>query len=164
MNMTARQAAEIGEEEDTQRGKYLTFALGQEVYAIEIRYVTEIIGMLPISEIPEMPAYLRGIVNLRGKIIPVMDVRLRFGKPAIPYNDRTCVIVIEVGSIAIGLIVDRVSEVMEISDSDIVPPPDVNQSGSPFIRGIGNVGGDVKLILHGEALIREPEIGRLQES
>lgn len=114
-------------EEDTQKGKFLTFLLGKEVYAIEIKFVIEIIGIQPITELPESPAYVKGIINLRGKIIPVMDVRLRFKKKPVEYNDRTCIIVVEVQDISVGLIVDNVSEVLSITDEDIVPPPDMNK-------------------------------------
>ena len=83
-------------EEDTQKDKYLTFSIGNEDYGIEIKYVTEIIGIQVITEIPELPNYVKGIINLRGKIIPVMDVRLRFKKEPLAYNDRTCVIVVDI--------------------------------------------------------------------
>lgn len=162
--MHANNAIESLQEEDTQKGKYLTFSLGEEYYAIEIKYVTEIIGMQPISEIPELPDYVKGIINLRGKIIPVMDVRLRFKKPWVPYNDRTCVIVIEIAAIAIGLIVDLVSEVLVIPDDAIVPPPEVSQGGNRFIKGIGTAGKDVKLLLDCERLINENEMNLLEES
>lgn len=148
-------------QEDTQKGKYLTFSLGNEYYAIEIKYVTEIIGMQPISEVPELPEYVKGIINLRGKIIPVMDVRLRFKKPAVSYNDRTCVIVIDISQISIGLIVDLVSEVMTIPDTDIVPPPEVRHSGNKFIKGIGKVNDEVKLLLDCEKLINDNDIDSL---
>jgi len=152
------------QEEDTQKGKYLTFSLGAEFYAIEIKYVTEIIGMQPVSEVPELPEYVKGIINLRGKIIPVMDVRLRFKKPIVSYNDRTCVIVIEISRISIGLIVDLVSEVMAIPDDDIVPPPEVSQGGNKFIKGIGKVNNDVKLLLDCDKLINDNDIDQLEES
>ncbi|MDP4095008.1 MAG: chemotaxis protein CheW, partial [Bacillota bacterium] len=84
------------QEEDTQKDKYLTFVVGSETYGIEIRHVTEIIGIQPITEVPELPEYIRGIINLRGKIIPVMDVRMRFKKSFKEYNDRTCVIVVDI--------------------------------------------------------------------
>jgi len=147
------------EEEDTQKGKYLTFSLDKEVYAIEIKYVTEIIGIQPITEIPELPDYIKGIVNLRGKIIPVMDVRLRFRKKAIDYNDRTCVIVIDVDNISVGLIVDNVMEVMSISDENIVPPPEMSRgSGNRYIKAIGKVGNDVKLILDCMKMISDEDM------
>lgn len=146
-------------EEDTQKGKFLTFSMGNEMYGIEIRYVTEIIGIQTITEVPELPQYIRGIINLRGKIIPVMDVRLRFRKPFKEYNDRTCVIVIDIKDASIGLIVDSVSEVLSIPDGDIVPPPEVNKgSGSRYIKGIGKVENDVKLLLDCEKLLTEDEL------
>ncbi|MCX7708699.1 MAG: chemotaxis protein CheW [Clostridia bacterium] len=151
------------QEEDTQKEKYLTFNLGNEFYGIEIRHVTEIIGLQPITEVPELPEYIRGIVNLRGKIIPVMDVRTRFKKPFREYNDRTCIIVIEVLEISIGLIVDSVSEVLSIPDGDIVPPPDINKSGNRYIKGIGKVGTDVKLLLDCDKLLNEEEAECLED-
>jgi purine-binding chemotaxis protein CheW len=114
----------LGQDADTQHGRYLMFALGDEEFGIEISYVTEIIGMQPISCLPEVPEYIRGIVNLRGKIIPVIDMRLKFRKDAIAYNDRTCIVVIDTGAFAVGFIVDSVAEVLALDDSQIVPPPD----------------------------------------
>lgn len=113
---------EIEQEEDTQQDRYLTFSLGNQIFGIEIRYVTEIIGIQPITEVPEMPDYVKGIINLRGKIIPVIDVRLKFRKEPAEYNDRTCIIVIDIHEISIGLIVDNVAEVLTITEENIVPP------------------------------------------
>ncbi|WP_127579365.1 chemotaxis protein CheW [Paenibacillus koleovorans] len=145
-------------EEDTQKGKYLTFALGKEAYGIEIRFVTEIIGLQPITEVPELPDYIKGIINLRGQIIPVMDVRLRFAKAYKAYNDRTCIIVIDVSDLSIGLIVDSVSEVLSISDLEIVPPPAVNKGKNKFFKGVGKVAGEVKLLLDCEQIVNENEL------
>lgn len=148
---------ELEQEEDTQKDKFLTFILGNESYGIEIKYVTEIIGIQPITEIPELPEYIKGIINLRGKIIPVMDVRLRFKKLNKDYNDRTCVIVIDIRDISIGLIVDSVAEVTSIPDGDIVSPPDINKNGNKYIKGIGKVGTEVKLILDCDKLLNEED-------
>jgi purine-binding chemotaxis protein CheW len=148
-------------EEDTQKGKYLTFSLGTEFYGLEIQYVTEIIKLQPITEVPEMPDYIKGIINLRGKIIPLMDVRLRFKKREIEYNDRTCVIVIDIQDISIGLIVDSVAEVLSIPDEEIVPPPDLNKGGNRYISGIGKVEGEVKLLLDSEKLLTDEETSEL---
>ncbi|MCX7772491.1 MAG: chemotaxis protein CheW [Clostridia bacterium] len=153
---------EAMENEDTMEGKYLTFTLGTEVYGIEIRYVTEIIGIQPITEVPELPAYMRGIINLRGKIIPVMDVRLRFKKPAKEYNDRTCIIVVDIGEMSIGLIVDMVSEVLSIPGENIVDPPVINKEGNRYIKGIGKAGNDVKLLLDCHSLLNEQDIESIQ--
>lgn len=153
----------VNQEEDTQKGKFLTFTLGNESYGIEIRYVTEIIGIQPVTEVPELPEYIKGIINLRGKIIPVMDVRLRFKKPFREYNDRTCVIVIDIRDISVGLIVDSVSEVLDIPDEDIVSPEDVGRGfGNRYIKGIGKVGNDVKLILECNKLLGEEETANLE--
>ncbi len=154
----------LEEWEDTQKGKYLTFVVEDEVYGIEIRYVTEIIGIQPITKVPESSDYIRGIINLRGKIIPVMDVRLKFRKPGIAYNDRTCIIVVDIGTIGIGLIVDNVAEVLDIPDEQIVPPPD-SKSGfnSRYIMGIGKVGNDIKLILDCRKLVTSEELETLED-
>lgn len=151
----------VEEAEDTQKGRFLTFVLGEESYGIDIKYVTEIIGLQPVTEVPELPDYIRGIINLRGKIIPVMDVRLRFKKPFKEYNDRTCVVVIDIEEISIGLIVDRVSEVLTIPDEEIVPPPEINKMGNKYIKGIGKVGNEVKLLLDCYKLLSEEDIENL---
>ncbi len=146
-------------EEDTQKGKFLTFTLGKEVYGIDIKYVTEIIGIQSITEVPELPEYIKGIINLRGKIIPVMDVRARFKKELKEYNDRTCIIVIHIKGTSIGLIVDTVAEVIFIPNEDIVPPPEINNSyNSRYIKGIGKVGNDVKLLLYCDRILSDEEI------
>ncbi len=145
------------QEEDTQKGRFLTFNLGSESYGLEIKFVTEIIGIQPITEVPELPDYIRGIINLRGKIIPVMDVRLRFKKNFIEYNDRTCVIVIDIREVSIGLIVDSVSEVISIPETEIVAPPEVSRGGNKYIKGIGKVHGEVKLLLDCDKLLNEDE-------
>lgn len=145
-------------DEDTQKGKFLTFSLGNEFFGLEISYVTEIVGIQPISEIPELPDYVKGIINLRGKIVPVMDVRLRFKKPFREYNDRTCVIVIEINDVSVGLIVDSVSEVLTIPENSIVAPPDLKAVQNKYIKGIGKVEGDIKLLLDCERLLKEDDI------
>lgn len=152
-------------EEDTQKGRFLTFSLGKESYGIEIKYVTEIIGIQAITEIPELPEYVKGIINLRGKIIPVMDVRLRFKKEPREYNDRTCVIVIDIKDVSIGLIVDTVSEVLTIPEECIVEPPKMNRGfNNRYIKNIGKVGNDVKLLLDCEKLLSEDELDSLSEA
>ncbi|UMZ73047.1 chemotaxis protein CheW [Natranaerofaba carboxydovora] len=149
-------------EEDTQKGKYLTFVLGKETYGIGIEFVTEIIRLQPITEVPELPGYIMGIINLRGKIIPVMDVRLRFNKEFREYNERTCVVVIDVSDTSIGLIVDGVSEVLSIPDSEIVDPPEVKKYGNKFIKSIGKVKDEVKLLLDCNRLISEDVMEELE--
>lgn len=138
----------MGENEDTVTGKYLTFNLGREVYGLEIRVVTEIVGMQNITEVPDLPVYMRGVINLRGKIIPVIDAGIKFGRPAVAYHDRTCIIIMEIENALIGLIVDKVNEVIDIPDENIVPPPDGKTGFSnQFVKGIGMVGNDMKLLI-----------------
>lgn len=141
-------------EEDTQKGRFLIFLIGKDTYGIEIIYVTEIIGIQAITEMPEMPDYLKGIINLRGKIIPVMDVRLRFGKQPREYDDRTCVIVIDLSGISIGLIVDSVSEVLSISEEDIAELPNIGAGqNSGYVKNIGKVGSNVILLIDCDKLL-----------
>ncbi len=148
----------MDEQEDTQHGRYLTFPVGEETFAIEIRCITEIIGMYPITRLPEVPAYIKGIINLRGKIVPVIDIRLKFKKPALPYDERTCIIVLETSGLSAGLIVDSVSEVLSIPDEQIVPPPEYSASAqNRYISSIGSVDGKVKLILDADKLLDEEE-------
>lgn len=147
--------AEVLLEEDTQKNKFLTFVIGNENYGIDIKVVTEIIGIQTITTIPEMPDYVKGIINLRGKINPVIDMRLKFKKNYVPYNDRTCIVIIEVEGIAVGLIVDSVSEVIEIAEENIVLPPNVKNNSNKYVKEIGKVGIEVKLILDYYKLIFE---------
>ena len=149
-------------EEDTQKGKFLTFSLGDEYYGIDIMYVTEIVGIQPITVVPELPEYVKGIINLRGKIIPVMDARIKFRKDLVSYNDRTCIIVIDIQDLSIGIIVDAVSEVLNISDDNIVPPPNLNPGGRKYIKGVGKSEQHVTLIVDCEKLINENEADELR--
>lgn len=150
------------EQEDTQSGKFLTFLLGDEFYGVDIKYVTEIISFQPLTSIPELPDYIRGIINLRGKIIPIMDVRLRFKKPLREYDDRTCVIVIDIQDTSIGLIVDRVAEVLSIPEQDMVEPPHINKDfQNKYVRMIGKVGNEVKLLLDCNKMLDVDEVQEL---
>lgn len=148
----------FGQQEDTQHGRYLTFNLDEEIYGIEIEYVTEIIGMQPITRVPEVAPYIKGIINLRGKIIPVVDMRLKFGKAPIEYDDRTCIIVVDSDNMTVGLIVDKVAEVMTIDDENVVPPPN-HKTGirNRYLQGIGKVNTDVILLLECQKLFDENE-------
>jgi purine-binding chemotaxis protein CheW len=151
--------------EDTQEGKFLTFALGSEEYGIEIRHVTEIIGMQRITELPDVADYIRGVINLRGKVIAVMDARLRFGLPLRPYDERTCIIVVDIRETIVGVIVDSVSEVLDIPEQNIEPPPKVNRSaGSRYIRSLGKVGDQVKILLDIDKLFFDDEAIQIIEA
>lgn len=164
--MSNNRVEEIDElEEDTQKNKYLTFTLGNDSFGIEILFVTEIIGLQQITDVPDLPDYVKGIINLRGKIIPVMDVRIRFKKEVREYDERTCIIVVDIGEISIGLIVDRVSEVLDIPEENVSEPPKVNKnSQNKYVKGIGKVGDTVKLILDCEKLLSETELEEIAEA
>lgn len=147
----------LEEQEDTQHGRYLTFLVGDEVFGIEIRYVTQIIGILPITKLPEAPEHIKGVINLRGRIIPVVDMRLKFKKESMEYNDRTCVIVVEANTLVAGLIVDEIAEVTSIADEDVVSPPEYGAVHNGYIKGIGKADGGVKLLLDCDKLFRPEE-------
>lgn len=153
--MTQNNSQESHEQgEDSQEGKYLTFVLGREVYGLEIRYVTEIIGIQKITPVPDMPGYVKGVINLRGKVIPVMDVRLRFRMSKREYDERTCIVVINAKKVAVGLIVDTVKEVLEIAPDQIEASQHFRQGyGNQFMKGMGKVGEDVKILLDAESLL-----------
>lgn len=146
----------FSDEADGTRSRYLTFAVGDEDYGVNICYVKEIINVQTITEVPELPPYIKGIINLRGKIIPVMDVRIRFNKEPRDYNDRTCIIVVDIGDLGIGLIVDVVREVMYIEEAQIVPPAESRAAGgNRYISGIAKTGGAIKLLLDIERLVAD---------
>ncbi len=146
--------------EDTQANKYLFFRIGRESYGIGIRFVIEIIELQPISEVPDMPAYVKGVINLRGKVIPIVDLRLRFDMEAREYDNRTCIIVTEVDGVLVGCLVDTVEEVMEIPEKSIEPPPNFRtQSGRDrYISGMGKVGESIKILLDVEKIVKDENL------
>lgn len=155
MNDADTQHAVLAEgADDTLENRYLTFTLEQEVYGVEIRYVTEIVGIQPITELPDTPGYLRGVINLRGKVIPVIEVRTRFGLEHRDYDDRTCIIVVNIRSTSVGLIVDRVAEVIEIPEDMIQEPPHVEMGvANQYISGLGRSEDSVKILLDLDVLL-----------
>lgn len=153
-------------EDDTQKGKFMTFLTGKEHFGISISYVNEIIQMQPITAMPEVEDYIKGLINLRGKIIPVIDVRVRFKMEPIEYTDRTCIIVINVRSTVIGLIVEKIAEVDTIMDEDIVPPPTLGRKDSEqnkYVYGLARTGSTVKLLIDPEKLIKDEVLEKLGE-
>ena len=159
------QIKELDQIEDTQKDRYLTFSLGSESYGIEIRYVTEIVGIQTITKVPELLDYVKGVINLRGKIVPVMDMRLRFRKEEITYNERTCIIIIDILDTTIGLIVDGVSEVITILEQDIEDKPNMNKTiNNQYISKIGKVGNEVKLLLDCNMLVDLEEIQNITKN
>lgn len=136
------------DDEEYLQHMYLTFTVGNENYAIQIFSVTEIVGIQKITEVPDMPAYIKGVINLRGKVIPIMDVRIRFNLPEREYDDKTCIIVVNVNETTIGLAVDMVSEVTSIPASHIEAPPQVSDGNRQrYIHGLGKIGEEVNIIL-----------------
>jgi purine-binding chemotaxis protein CheW len=150
-------------EVDTQRGKFLTFLLDNEIYGIEIKHVIEIIGMAQINRMPEAPDYIKGVINLRKKIIPVIDMRIKLKIEPVPYDERTCIIIVSTDNIVVGLIIDQVAEVTSILDENIAPLPD-SRSGvsNRYIFGIENSTSKVKLLLDCNKLFADEEVSAIE--
>lgn len=155
------------DEHDTQKGKYVTFKSGNEYFGLKIQYVNEIIVFQEITAIPESEDYIKGLINLRGKIIPVIDVRLRFKQEPFEYNDRTCIIVINVKDTVVGLIVEKIAEVVEIQEENILPSPSLghaDKSQNQYVYGIGKVGDAVKLLLDPDKLIKDEDLSVVDQA
>ncbi len=155
---------DLFDDEDTQKDRYLTFRIASEDYGIAIANVTEIIGIQSITEIPEMPDHIKGVINLRGKVIPVMDVRIRFKLPPREYDERTCIIVVEIDGTSIGLVVDTVNEVADIPEDDVEPPPKSKHKGGNYIMGIGKIDKEVKILLDINKILYEEELETISEA
>ena len=151
---------------DAQKDKYVTFKSGSEYFGIKIEYVNEIIVYQEITEIPETEDYIKGLINLRGKIIPVVDARIRFRQEPFEYNDRTCIIVLNVKNLVVGLIVEKIAEVVEITEGNIVPNPKIgkaDKSQNKYVYGIGRVDDKVKLLLDPEKLLNDEDTALLEQ-
>lgn len=147
-------------------GKYLTFSMAREEYGIGILKIKEIIGMLPITSVPQTPEFVKGVINLRGKVIPVIDLRLRFAMAAQDYNDRTCIIVVEISTeeanVTIGIVVDSVSEVLNIKQEDIETTPRFGTSlNTDFILGMAKIDGRVKILLDIDSVLGVEDLSLL---
>ncbi len=147
----------IGEAEDVEN-LYLTFNVGDEEYGINITNVVEIVGLQHISEIPDVPSYIRGVINLRGRVIPILDVRLRFGLPARPYDERTPVIVVELDNVPTGMVVDQVTDVVSIPQENIVPPRRWEDAETSVVKGLGRRDDGVTIILDLSQLLSARQI------
>ena len=157
---------DLTSEHDAQKGKYMTFKSGNEYFGLKIQYVNEIIGFQAITAIPETEDYIKGLINLRGKILPVIDVRLRFKQDPFEYNDRTCIIVINVKDTVVGLIVEKIAEVVEIPDENILPPPSIgrmDKAQNQYVYGIGKIGDTVKLLLDPDKLINDDDLEGVEQ-
>jgi purine-binding chemotaxis protein CheW len=150
-------------------GKYLTFTLAEEEYGIGILKIKEIIGMLPITSVPQTPDFVKGVINLRGKVIPVIDLRLRFGMGEIDYTERTCIIVVEIesqaGTVLIGIVVDSVSEVLNVKGDDIADTPTFGTKlNTEYILGMAKMDGGVKILLDIDQVLSSEEISALEKA
>lgn len=154
-------------EHNAQMGKYMTFKSGNEHFGLEIQYVNEIIQIQEITAIPETEDYIKGLINLRGKVVPVIDVRLRFKEEPLEYNDRTCIIVVSVKSTVVGLIVEKIAEVVEIQKENILPPPTIGRTEKAhhkYVYGIGKVGNSVKLLLDPDKLLNDVDLSAPEQA
>jgi purine-binding chemotaxis protein CheW len=137
---------------DERAGKYLVFHLGREEFGIRVLKVREITGIHDITAVPRTPAHVKGVINLRGKVVPVVDLRLKFGLPEAEYTERTCIIVVQVqgdtSSMLMGIVVDGVAEVLNLTASDIEDTPDFGQGvATPYLLGMAKIKGKVKILL-----------------
>ncbi len=150
-------------------GKYLTFSMANEEYGIGILKIREIIGMMPITTVPQTPEFVKGVINLRGKVIPVVDLRLRFNMDEIDYTERTCIIVVEMagqaGTVLIGIVVDAVSEVLNIKDEDIEETPTFGAKlNTDYILGMAKMEGGVKILLDIDKVLSSNELALLKQA
>jgi len=151
-------------DEDSMKNRYLTFRVGNENYGIPISCVTEIVSMQKVTEVPDMPEFVKGVINLRGQVIPVIDVRLRFNLSARDYDDRTCAVVVNLETMIVGLIVDSVDEVLQIDEINISPAPTVVEGGAcSYINGMGRVENGVKILLDIHKLLYDEKLASLAE-
>ena len=149
-------------------GKYLTFALADEEYGIGILKVKEIIGIMPITTVPQTPEFVKGVINLRGKVIPVVALRLKFGMEEVEYTDRTCIIVVEIagssGAVMMGIVVDSVSEVLNIKGDDIEDTPTFGTKlDTEYILGMAKLDGGVKILLDIDRVLSGEEIDSIEK-
>jgi purine-binding chemotaxis protein CheW len=160
------QAVKAMEEKE---GKYLTFTLAEEEYGIGILKIKEIIGMMAITTVPQTPKFVKGVINLRGKVIPVIDLRLRFGMESMDYTERTCIIVVEIdgttSTVQIGIVVDAVSEVLNITGKDIEDTPTFGAKlNTNYILGMAKMEGGVKILLDIDRVLNGNEISVLEKA
>ncbi len=154
-------ATSLTHADSTENGKYLTFKLADEEYGVEILKVREIIKIMDITAVPRMPVYMKGVINLRGKVIPVIDLRLKFDLDELEHTDETCIIVVNVG-MEVGIVVDTVSEVLDLASSNIEPPPVMGgEVETSFIMGMGKVGDAVKILLDIDKVLTTSELSKL---
>ncbi len=168
MDQSAKDMDQAIKATTTGLGKYLTFSLDEEEYGIGILKVKEIIGMMAITSVPRTPEFVKGVINLRGKVIPIVDLRLKFSMEAIPYTERTCIIVVEIDSneatVLIGIVVDAVSEVLNVREDEIEEAPAFGSKlDTDYILGMAKMEGGVKILLNIDKVLSTKEIEGLEK-
>ncbi len=152
-----------GQQTRDRAGMYLTFSLGNEEYGLEILKVREIIGAMDVTAVPRTPGFIKGVINLRGKVIPVMDLRLKFGMEEAERTEQTCIIVVTVGEVDMGIVVDKVQEVLDIAGDDIEDPPSFGTTvNTDFILGMGKTGTRVTILLDIGTILNPQDLQALQ--
>lgn len=151
---------------DPRAGKYLVFHLGEEEFGIHVQKVREIMGVQNITHVPQTPPYVKGVINLRGKVIPVVDLRLRFSMPAKEYTHRTCIIVVQVsgprGTMPMGIVVDGVAEVLQVAAADVEDAPSFGKEVEvPYVMGLAKIRDKVKILLDIDQVTTASELARL---
>lgn len=169
MEATVMERAESGvpDKDGDRGGKYLVFHLGQEEFGIQVLKVREIMGIQDITAVPQTPHHVKGVINLRGKVIPVVDLRLKFGLPEQEYTQRTCIIVTQVrseaGPMLMGIVVDGVAEVLNLATAEIEDTPDFGDgTATPYLLGMAKVKGKVKILLEIEQVLTSQDLRRLE--
>jgi purine-binding chemotaxis protein CheW len=158
--MATKVEADVGQK----GGKYLTFGLAEETYGLEILKVREIIGIMDITAVPRTPSHIKGVINLRGKVIPVVDLRLKFGMVEAEHTEQTCIIVVDVGRVEMGILVDKVSEVLNIAGTDIEDTPSFGVNvETDFILGMGKANDRVTILLDIARVLSSDDMSGLAE-
>lgn len=162
--VTATETFTSAVDEDVYGGKFLTFLLQEEEYGLEILKVREIMGLMNITTVPLMPPHVKGVINLRGQVIPVIDLRLKFSLPEDSYDQKTCIIVVDVEGMQMGIVVDTVSEVLDIDSVHIDPPPSFGSKlDTEYILGMGKVNDQVKILLDINKVLTGEEMAQMEK-
>ena len=164
LSLAKSQSGDPSQNGNEMGGKFLTFFIGDEEYGLEILSVHEIIGIMDVTAVPRTPRHILGVINLRGKIIPILELRLKFGLPSIESTEETCIIVVQCGAVQMGIVVDKVSEVLDIPSEDIEDAPSFGESvNTDYILGIGKSDDNVKLLLDIDKIISSKDMDLIED-
>lgn len=164
LSLAKSQSGDPSQNGNEMGGKFLTFFIGDEEYGLEILSVHEIIGIMDVTAVPRTPRHILGVINLRGKIIPILELRLKFGLPSIESTEETCIIVVQCGAVQMGIVVDKVSEVLDIPSEDIEDAPSFGESvNTDYILGIGKSNDTVKLLLDIDKIISSKDMDLIED-